>query len=183
MHHPDGIRAGRLLASLAAALALVTTGSVSASLAEDPSSSPEQAAEVHGWVGGRAAPAGLYSWREGGRSWMHKIPESGSGSVEITFGTLESPYGIPMGDIGRAGADLDRPYSEDPELAADVHLQAWLLDVDGTRVVVILKSFSDTEPALVAEAQAIVESIYVESTGIGSGRRVVFSLPAGWDSG
>ena len=104
MHPPDGIRGRRLLASLAAALALVATGSVSGSLAQDPSPSPVQAATVvHGWVGARAAPAGLYSWREGGQSWMHKIPDSGSGSVEITFGTLEDAYGIPMDEIGRAG--------------------------------------------------------------------------------
>jgi hypothetical protein len=84
---------------------------------------------------------------------------------------------------GQAGADLDGPYSETPELAADVRLHAWLLDVDGTRVVVIVKSFPDTDPSLAAEAKAIVESIRVEPIGTGSGRRVVFSLPAGWDSG
>ncbi len=88
-----------------------------------------------------------------------------------------------MGDIGLAGADLDGPYSEIPEPAVDVRLQTWLLDIDGSRVVVIVKSFPDTDPSLVAEAKAIVESIYVEPGGDGGGRRVVFSLPAGWDSG
>jgi hypothetical protein len=83
----------------------------------------------------------------------------------------------------QAGADLDGPSSEVPERVADVRMQAWRVDVAGTRVVVIIKSFSDPLPALVAEAEAIVESIYVEPVGTGTQRRLIFTLPAGWDAG
>ncbi|HZW01218.1 MAG TPA: hypothetical protein VFF55_06580 [Candidatus Deferrimicrobium sp.] len=62
-----------------------------------------------------------------------------------------------------------------------MHL-AWLIDVDGARVAVIIKSFPDSDPALVAEAEAVVESIRVEPTRAGASHRV-FSLPEGWDSG
>ena len=57
----------------------------------------------------------------------------------------------------------------------------WLLDVEGTRIAVLLDSFPDTDPALVVEARAVIESIVVEPTE--SGHRLVFRLLEGWDSG
>jgi hypothetical protein len=144
---------------------------------------PDASSTVHGWVGARGGPAGLYSWPEGGRSWMHNVSVEGSGPIEITFGTLDAPYGIPVDDIGLAGAHLAGSYRERPERVTDVRMQAWILDVDASRVVIIVKAFPDTAPALVAEAEAIVRSIRVERSDTSAGHRLVFELPAGWDSG
>ena len=64
---------------------------------------------------------------------------------------------------------------------AEVHTEMWLLDVEGTRVAILLDSYPDTDPALVDEARAVIESIVVEPTD--SGHRLVFRLLEGWDSG
>ena len=58
----------------------------------------------------------------------------------------------------------------------DVQTQMWLLDIDGTRVAILLNSFPDTDPALVAEAEAVIESIVVEPAGDEAVRRLVFRL-------
>jgi hypothetical protein len=169
-------RVTRLLASLTL---IIASGTPSASLALEPSPKPSASAEVvHGWVGPRGGPAGLHSWSVGDLAWMHNVSVEGSGPVEMTFGTLEGIYRIPMDDIGPAGDEHVGPYPDVPEQVVDVRLQAWLLDVDGTRVLITVKSFPDTAPGLVTEAEAIVDSVR-----IGPGRLLVFELPGGWDSG
>jgi hypothetical protein len=110
---------------------------------------------------------------------MHDV----AGPVEITFDTLDEPYELPVETIAVAGADLGGRYPAVPELVADVRLQAWRLDVGDSRVVVVVKSFPHTPPALVAEAEAVVESIRVEPAENILGYRLVFELPGGWDSG
>ena len=72
-------------------------------------------------------------------------------------------------------------FGEHPARVLDLPTEVWLLDVEGTRVAILLSSFPDTDPALVAEAQAVIESIVVEPTE--SGHRLVFRLLEGWDSG
>ena len=57
------------------------------------------------------------------------------------------------------------------------------MDVDGAQVAIIIRSFPDTPPALVDEAEAVVESITVRPTEDGDGSRLVFELQDGWDSG
>jgi hypothetical protein len=167
-----------------AILALVLVAAGSATLGQDLSSPPPTPAEtfaaIRGWPGARSGnnPAGLYSWFPGGRRWMHNV-----GGVEITFDTLDEPYDLPVETVAVAGADLGGPYPAVPERVADVRLQAWRLDVGDSRVVVVVKSFPHTPPSLVAEAEAVVESIRVEPADNILGYRLVFELPGGWDSG
>ena len=66
-------------------------------------------------------------------------------------------------------------------VSTDARTETWLLDVDGTVVVILLDSYPDTDPSLVAEARAVIESIVAEPTD--SGHRLVFRLLEGWDSG
>ncbi len=134
---------------------------------------------VHRWPGARSNPDGLYSWT-GGTRWMHNVTQTGT-PVEVIFSEVDEMWGVPVDDIAASSATLDRPYVGRPVHVADTRLQAWLLDLDGMRVAILVKSFTDSDPALVAEAEAIVESIRVESTE--SGHRLVFRLLEGWDSG
>jgi hypothetical protein len=189
-----GKRTTRLVASIAATVALVASGAASASLAQDPSPMPSSAPVINGWIGARGGPAGLYSYTVGsGWAWMHNVSVEGSGPVEITFRSAhleDDENGTPTyrfpeardadGDVAWGG-----PYPEVPERVRDEHIQTWIMDVDGTRVVVTITSHPDTSAALLAEGEAIVRSIYVEPEprGTGVGRRVVFTLPSGWDSG
>jgi hypothetical protein len=103
---------------------------------------------------------------------MHKVPatwtDTAPNSVELTFYAAEPLDPIPvMGHAARYGPD--------------VHTEMWLFEVDGTMVAILIDSFPDTDPALVAEARAVVESIVVEPTD--PGHRLVFRLLEGWDSG
>lgn len=107
-----------------------------------------------------------------------------SGGLEITFGVLdEGASAIPVDDIRNLRSDLDGPYAERPEPVADARFQAWIMSVAGTRVVIVVKSYPDTAPARLEEAEEIVDSIYSEPRDTGAGYRLVFELPAGWDSG
>ncbi len=167
------------VASLAVAIALVVaSGTASASLAQDPSAMPSASAPViNGWIGARGGPAGLYSFTVGaGSAWVHNVSVEGSEPVEITFRSAhleDNEYGKPTyrfpmderdadGDVAWGG-----PYSEVPERVRDERVQTWIMDVDGTRVVVTITSYPDTSAELVAEAEAIVRSIYVEPPGSG----------------
>jgi hypothetical protein len=151
-----------------------------------PQSSPvagDTASVVNGWPGARAEPAGLYSWLPGGRSWMHRVGD-GSGPVEITISELdEEAYAIPVDDITALGRDLEGPFGVRPERVADVRFQSWIMDALGTNVVVVVKSYADTTGEVLAEAQAVVESIHVEPRDSSAGYRLVFELEYGWDSG
>jgi hypothetical protein len=129
---------------------------------------------VHGWPGTRSEPAGLYSWAlpARGRSWMHKVPATWTGaapnSVELTFYAAK-----PL--------DLLEIMGHAARYSPDVRTEMRLLDVEGTMVAILIDSFPDTDPALVAEARAVVESIVIEPRD--SGHRLVFRLLEGWDSG
>jgi hypothetical protein len=103
---------------------------------------------------------------------MHKVPatwtDTAPNSVELTFYAAEPLAPLPV--MGHAA-----------RYSPDVHTEMWLFDVDGTMVAILMDSFPDTDPALVAEARAVVESIVVEPPD--PGHRLVFRLLEGWDSG
>jgi hypothetical protein len=161
--------------------------------ADEPSTEPASsplAETVHGWPGARRAAAGLYSWEVAPTSgfsrfnWMHKIPMGYAGEccaeVALTFYA-----GTPFSDVldtktdgvshgwGEAG-----PFERPARMGST---EMWLLDVEGTRVAIVLDSYDDTDPALVEEARAVIESIVVEP--MDEGHRLVFRLLEGWDSG
>ncbi len=61
--------------------------------------------------------------------------------------------------------------------------QVWILDVDDTKVLIVVKSNPNTPAADLAAAQAIVDSIRIERPPTGADRLLTFTLPARWDSG
>jgi hypothetical protein len=155
----------------------------------EPVASPV-AATIHGWPGARRAPAGLYSWEvrpanvSSRSNWMHKIPTGREGvcctEVDLTF--YASAAFSDVHDTVTDGVDrgwgVDGPFDRPAQTGST---EVWLLDVEGTRVAVVLDSYAHTDPALVDEARAVIESIVVEPTE--TGHRLVFRLQEGWDSG
>jgi hypothetical protein len=143
-----------------------------------PAADPSPSAEViHGWPGARSEPAGLYSWRvRSGTGWIHH------GSVELTFLAGAPTTAPPMlvSPAALQGWRDERRFGEATQVS-EVRTELWLVDVESTRVAILLDSYPDTDPALLAEARAVIDSIIVLPTA--SGPRLVFRLPAGWDSG
>lgn len=175
------------IASLAVAITVLAAGMASPSVAQDSSAAPSASAQViHDWPGTRVEPAGLYSWTEGSRSFMHKVPDDypTSGNVEIRFHALpDGRFEMPVMSLTEPSDTVEGPFSTIPERVAATHVQAWVLDFDGRTVVVTIKAAANTSADLIAEAEAIVRSIHAETVGTGPGRRLVFTLPDGWDSG
>lgn len=150
-----------------------------------PTAMPTPRPPIHGWIGARGGPAGLYAWTEGQEwSWMHKGSDQPGGSVEISMTALpEGDSDLGLYDISNPYVADERAYAETPERISDVRMQLWVTDLDGTTVGVVIKSYPDTPADLVAEAEAIVRSMHPEPIPGTAGRRVVFTLPDGWDSG
>jgi hypothetical protein len=161
------------------------------SLAPRPSpSTAGSASTFSGWPAARPEnnPAGQYSWLPGRVSWMHR------GELEMTFFRVdEAAFGLPASvlpdDVRRTASDFAGPTSSVPALVADLqdadaHKQLWYVDRGDTRMFLLVQAPSETSPAALAESEAIIRSIRpepMEHTGLGF--RLVFSLPAGWDSG
>jgi hypothetical protein len=156
----------------------------SASLSADAPSHEPVASPVtetiHGWPGVWAAPAGLYSWNVAPTPGFSRTNYMHKGSVELTFYARTSSSAVQdikadgVNQGWRADGSFDRP---SPVGSTEM----WIIDVEGTRVAIVLNAYPQTDPALVEEARAVIESIVVEPTE--TGRRLVFRLQEGWDSG
>jgi hypothetical protein len=189
---PPASRGVLLAAILTAMLAPMSTVALASGASPEPLASPVDASPVseaiHGWPGAKAEPAGLYSWTLPpiGSRWMHKVPgtwtSTAPNSVELTFHTsVDRPRGMGMSH-GILGPWWEEgPFDEHPVRVHEVRTEVWLLDIEGARVAILLDSFPDTDPELVAEAQAVIESIVAKPTK--SGHRIVVRLLEGWDSG
>lgn len=155
-------------------------GSMRIDLAPSPSAAaatPSSAPVVHGFPGARDNPAGLYSWTPGSWGWMHR-----EGGISMTFGLLDDERGA-LAEVAPPPAELGRRITERPERVADLRIQSWVLRTGSDDVVITITSGPDTPPAVVAEAEAIIESIRVKPTETDPGFRIVFALEDGWDSG
>jgi hypothetical protein len=175
----------------ALALAIVAGGPVAGAHVDRSPGPTAEAETVHGWPGGNPAPAGLYAWNVKDTyknwrrlNWMHKVPETG-GSVELTFfaGTPPDRPTIESHAVWRPYVMEDGPFDHPTRMDNDVRTEIWLLDVEGMRVAILLDSFSETDPALLAEARAVVDSIVVEPSTEDAPPRLVFRLEEGWDAG
>lgn len=150
----------------------------------DPELARSMAERVRGWPGSNPCcnPAGFYSWTpgHGGRdNWMHKYGE-GSSELQITIQELDQTN-VPVKDLGMLGFYVPGPYGTTPESLGDV--RAWIMDVDGSRIVILMQSSPDAPPAAIAEGEAVIDSIRVEPTESDAGYRLVFELEGGWDNG
>jgi hypothetical protein len=150
-----------------------------------PTATPTPRPPINGWISARGGPAGLYSWTVDTEwSWMHKSGGAAGTSVEISMkALLDEGYGPGLYDISNPYVGDERPYPETPERISDVRMQLWVMDLDGTRVGIAIKSYPGTSAELLAEAEAVVQSMHPEPIPGSTGRRVVFTLLDGWDSG
>jgi hypothetical protein len=145
-------------------------------------------APVHGWPGSNPGNnlAGIYTWTPGRSdrsNWMHKYFQ-GSGEVQITIQEVDPaafPVNFPVKDLGMLGFYIPGPYSTSPQSLGDV--RAWIMDVGGSQVVILMQSSPDAPPAAIAEGEAVIDSISVEPTESEAGYRLVFELEGGWDNG
>ena len=101
-----------------------------------------------------------------------------------TSGTIKTPQTYLMGIGDRVvtvveGAPGERP---PPSSVIAKATQTWLMDMADRVVAIDITTYSDTPPALLAEAEAAIRSVHVGRTPYGD-LRLVFELTQGWDSG
>lgn len=125
-------------------------------------------------------PAGQYWWHMRSALGMHN-PTSVSEGATITISTSAASEGGP-GATAIAVAGHDGTYRLEPTDADGVRTEVWTADIEGTHVVITLFAEPDVTEAELAEAHAIVDSIHAERWDNPVGFRLIFTLPAGWDS-
>lgn len=162
------------------------SGWIELPLPGSPLSSPSSRGEVvHRWPDTTENPAGLYAWG-GGTScgptcnigFMHN--GYGSGDVDITINVL--PDGPP--DDGGSRAVTVAGHDGTYRRINDRH-EEWIVDIEGTTVAIRMTTEPGTSGADLAEAHAIIDSMYTEPTESAPyGWRLVFRLTTDdWDSG
>ena len=156
----------------------------SAELASSGTPAPSPSVDapiVHGWPGTREVPPGLYSWMPGVRGWIHN-PDAESIGVSITFAPAGAAggykSGTPLTVAGHEGT-----YEQLPVRTDGVRIEVWRVDIEDTRVVIGVQAQPSSTEEELAEAHAIIESIRSELIDTPAGFRLIFTLPAGWDSG
>lgn len=161
-----------------------------------PTPSPSHASRVFGWPDiSRNAP-GVYS-RDGDRcgaavpgdfcrvGFMHNGYGSGDVEINIRFGaTATNP------EVGATATDPEDSVSADIAghdgiyRSINDHYEQWIFEIEEFPITIELKTEPDTSPTDLAEAHAIIDSMYTESTDNPYGFRVVFTLTTNdWDSG
>jgi hypothetical protein len=159
---------------------------------ESPSAAQLQALDM---PGARSSPAGEYGWTgvPGSRTGMHNVDgvdvyrmtqmvfavendcfASGEGPepVSVTVAGLDGWYVEPYDGPGV----LFMPEREDGQTT-----EAYALPIDGRTLCVYLTWDASTTPDELDAARQVVESI--RGQAYGSGIRIVFTLPRGWDTG
>jgi hypothetical protein len=103
----------------------------------------------------------------------------GSGDLEIRISSVGSLSGDGEA-VTVAGHD---GIYRSVELAGSLR-EEWVVDIDGTRIAVYLKSAPGTSEIELAEAHAIIASMRTEPRDTDLGFRLVFTLTTNdWDSG
>jgi hypothetical protein len=146
---------------------------------------------THGWPGSWSNPPGQYSWGSAnnhnlGCKWCMHTALLGEGT-NVTVGTTVTVTFAYSGDADEDGptavtiAGYAGTYQE--LISEDgARTRRWILEIEGTRVTITMTAEPNTTAAQLAEVDAIIESIRYDPTETG-GFRLIFTLPAHWDSG
>ena len=150
--------------------------------------------EVRGWPDTNENAAGLYSWdwSRCARSfcnfgWMHN--GYGSGDVDIlvweTGDSRDFFDDVPVAPVTDEGATAVTVAGHDGiHRRVDASREEWIVDIEGTTIVIRLKAEPGTSQADLAEAHAIIDSMRTEPVDNRFGFRLVFTLSTDdWDSG
>jgi len=124
---------------------------------------------------------GMYFW-EGQTGWMHNgYQDVGPGEgVAITFSIAADGY--LTGPTAVTVAGHEGTYRE-MLLPGGVRRQVWLVAIDKRNVMIVLELQPYSTADEVAEAHAIIGSLQYEPSDSVVGFNLLFTLPAGWDSG
>jgi hypothetical protein len=140
---------------------------------------------VHNWPDTTENPAGLYAWGGGpscGPTCNIGYMHNGYGSADLVITMSIVPEGSVPDDDGDAVtlAGHDAIYTR-----IDARTEEWIVDIEGTTVAIRLTTRPGTSDADLAEAQAIIDSMYTEPTESAPyGWRLFFRLATDdWDSG
>jgi hypothetical protein len=162
------------------------------SAARSPAASPSE--KVGGWPATSANGPGLYSWGSGACAssncaygFMHN--GNSSADVAITIRAIPEPPVAPgasaatiAGHTGLYRPNVDADPSTD--IAGLGRLEEWIVDIDGTSVMITLYAEPYTTDGHLAEAHAIIESMRYEPQTNPLGFRLVFRIvTSDWDSG
>jgi hypothetical protein len=162
-------------------------GDVQPAPLQPPTPSPFPGSADFGWPTTSRNPAGVYSLDDQycgsnrGKScivgWIHN--GGGSGDVQITV-----KVGADEVISNNGGAPITIAGHEGTYRQLTARWEDWTFDVDGTPVAVTLHSARNTSHADLAEAHAVIDSMYTEPSDSDLGFRLVFTLTSDdWDSG
>lgn len=145
-----------------------------------------------------SSPAGEYGWDGplGSRTGMHNVVESPAGHYRMTqmvfvvandcFASGEGPEPVPVTVAGLDGWYVERYDGPGvlfmPEREAGQATGAYALPIGDRTMCVYLTWDPTTTTDELDAARQVVESIRVQAYGE-DGIRIVFTLPAGWDTG
>lgn len=124
-------------------------------------------------------PPGDYWWDPAMGVWVHNPTVTGVGvelSISSAAGATE-PKSVPAVIAGFEGTHRQLPGD-----ANGVRTEVWVVDIEGTKITISVSAQPDVTEAELAEAHTIVESIRTEPWETQAGFRMIFTLPAGWDS-
>jgi hypothetical protein len=145
---------------------------------------PSYTGVVHGWPSTSQNAPGLYSW-DGppyGDSYhlegfMHNGYGSGDVEIRIDLGSASLVPGDGSTAVIIAGHDATYRGTVGGR-------ESWIVDIDGTTIVIDLRAKPGTSPADLADAHAIIDSMRTEPQDNHLGFRLVFTLTTNdWDSG
>jgi len=158
-----------------------------------PAASATESERVYGWPSMRAAGPGLYSW-DGSRcgvygpeacsmGFMHNGYGSGDVDINITGGRAGNVSAAEGTAVTVAGHDgIYRLIDAGTEISP--MREQWLVEIEGTTISIVLSARPGTSEADLAEAHAIIDSMFTEPRDTDLGFRLVFRLETDdWDSG
>ncbi len=164
------------------------------------SSSPDPSASIpliQRMPGSRSNPAGVYGWTGalGSSTGMHNVVGLDDGGGRMTqmvfaveddcFASGDGPEPVPV-TVGGLDGTYVEPYDGPgvlfmPEREEGQTTGAYALAIDGRTLCVYLTWDPSTTADELDAARQVVESIRGEA--LGSGLRIIFTLPQGWDTG
>lgn len=175
---------GPSLAPGPSTVAVPSLGPATAMPSTAPAGSASPSERVHGWPDTSRNGPGLFSWGAGCHGafctygWMHN--GYGGGNVEITIGeggVLKD--GASPATVAGHDALYQSIESDDGRLQED-----WQVEVDDVPIHIRLIASPEASEAELAEAHAIIDSLYYMEPVGRVGFRLVFRLATeNWDSG
>ena len=163
-----------------------------------PTMSPEEVMGVNGWPGRTVNGAGVYSWNgtpfpefpNQTLGFIHNGHAPSSGAVFIAIRGVPGRLVPHRGQASTTVADHESTHRRFTSgkgpwwFSTGGPGEAWMVDINGTTVTILLIAKPRAPKGEVAEAREIIESISVDPEDNELGFRLIFTIPSAfWDSG